>query len=515
LRNFPPFCLCGKEIKKMFKRNHIVKINLPGGIVSAGDLMNIVDAAERSRIQELQFGNRQQLYLKVTDANLPELESALNSSGIFFEVDRDDHPNIVSSYVTEDAFQNSNWLSEDVYKDIIESFNYKPRLKINIVDNDQTFVPLFTGNINFVNALQNNYWHLYIRFPKTKRIYRWPVLIYSFDISRLSELVEQVIFDHADQFYDQQTSNGDILYKLVNGRQTFITQSTTEEPALKEFSLPYYEGFNRYGSKWWLGVYRRDEMFSISFLKDACTVCLQTKVGQIYTTPWKSIIIKHIEQKDRKLWDYVLGKYRINVRHASNELNWQLEDIDEEGLNLKRYLIRQFDKDDVRTFGLCFAIQTWPKSELFGSVIIRKNINDSKNQRKILDRYDLLYTNDFNPNSKELILYRSDVQKENIGTYLISLCKYFYELQSKEELVSHSAYREKVEKQAEIETATHEIHQCSSCLTIYDDRFGDSINDIEPGIKFNSLPDNYTCPTCGNEKKQFVAARTKALKFEI
>src|SRR5688572_29629749 len=295
----------------MFKRNHIVKINLPGGIVSAGDLMNIVDAAESSRVQDLQFGNRQQLYLKVTDAYLPELTKALESSGIFFEVNHDDHPNIVSSYVTEHAFQNSNWLSEDVYKDIIESFNHRPRLKINIVDNDQTFVPFFTGNINFINASQNNYWYLYIRFPKTTRVYKWPVLIYSFDIPRLSQLIEEVIFDRDEQFYDQPSANGDMLFNLVYEKQNFITQQITEDLPLKEFSLPYYEGFNRYGSNWWLGIYRRDEMFSISFLKDACTVCLQTKVGQIYTTPWKSIIIKHIEQKDRRLWDYILGKHRI------------------------------------------------------------------------------------------------------------------------------------------------------------------------------------------------------------
>jgi rubredoxin len=107
------------------------------------------------------------------------------------------------------------------------------------------------------------------------------------------------------------------------------------------------------------------------------------------------------------------------------------------------------------------------------------------------------------------------VQKENIGTYLISLCKYFYELQSKEELVSHAAYREKVEKQAEIATAMHEVFQCSGCFTIYDDQFGDVVNNIEPGVPFDSLPHDYTCPTCGNEKKQFVALRRKSLRFEI
>ena len=65
---------------------------------------------------------------------------------------------------------------------------------------------------------------------------------------------------------------------------------------------------------------------------------------------------------------YVLGKYRINVRHAANELNWQVEDNCESGLQIKRQIIRYFDKEDVRTYGLSFAVKTRRFSSMFGSV---------------------------------------------------------------------------------------------------------------------------------------------------
>src|SRR3712207_8245214 len=83
-----------------------------------------------------------------------------------------------------------------------------------------------------------------------------------------------------------------------------------------------------------------------------------------YWRDWSSdvcssdLIIKGIQTSHRNLWDYTLGRYRINVRHAANELNWQVEDYDEEGLMLKRHIIRHFDKEDVRTYGLSFAVQT-------------------------------------------------------------------------------------------------------------------------------------------------------------
>lgn len=356
----------------MYRKTHVVKINLYGGIVSAGDMYAIVNAAEKAGIEEVQFGTRQQLYMRVEDHRLAELDMVLQEHNIDFEINNDQYPNIVSSYVTEEVFQNANWLREGLYKDILDLFDYKPQLKINVIDNVQTFIPYFTGHLNFIASNTGNYWHLHIRFPRSTIVYPWKGLIYSHDIPRISRIIEEVVLGNKFLFYDKPAVDVDVLYMMVHARHHFIIQEVTEPLQLPNFQLPYYEGFNRYGNKFWLGIYRRDEMFSLAFLKDICMVCLKTKIGQLYSTPWKSLIIKGIDQPDRKLWDYILGKYRINVRHASNELNWQVADLSEDGLNLKRYLIRQFDRDDVRTFGLCFAIKVEPKSGLFGSIVIQK-----------------------------------------------------------------------------------------------------------------------------------------------
>lgn len=491
------------------RKNHIVKINLPGGIVAAGLLYSILNAAEKSKVTDVFFGTRQQMFLKVNDGKLAVLEEALSKLEIVFETDADHKKNIVSSYVTEGVFQSGNWLSEGVYKDVLDLFNFTPRLKINLVDNAQTFIPFFTGNLNFISSGMSNYWYLYIRFQKTNSMYLWPVLIYTNDIPRISQLIENAILNNT--YYEKDNFNGDALYNGVQAEGNFITQPITEQLDLPEFTLPYYEGFNRYENKLWLGIYRRDEIFPVSFLKDLCAVCLQTKVGQLYTTPWKSIIINGIQEKDRKLWDYVLGKHRINVRHAANELNWQVEDLSEEGLNLKRYLIRQFDKVDVRTYGLCFGIKTEPQSGLWGSVIIQKQaVTASK--RKDMERYDILYTKNFNPNLKEYILFRKDVDKENLVTYLLSLCKYYYNLKHEEELIPQHAYRHGVFEDAPTKQPPPVmIHQCSQCFTVYDEAFGDETGNIAPGTPFSELSNSYTCPVCEASKKFFVPVDKKSL----
>src|SRR5215203_2531290 len=481
----------------------VIKINLPGGIASAGDLLAIMEAAEKAKVEEVQFGIRQQLYLKPTEKNVPTLKVYLDEAQIFYEENETVYPNIISSYVGEEVFDNANWLSEGVYADILDQFDFKPRLKINIVEGRQCFVPFFTGNVNFISAPLSNYWYLYIRFPKTNLLYCWKALIYSFDIPRITRLIEATIFDNRDLFFGKEDANGDTLYTIVHAKESFITQPITEALELPNFALPYYEGFNRYGNKTWLGIYRRDELFPVAFLKEVCLICLKTKIGQLYITPWKSLIIKGIEAVDRRLWDFVLGKYRINVRHASNELNWQVEDLSEEALTLKRYIIRHFDRDDVRTYGLCFAIKTGPKTGLFGSVIIRKKENGSHNQRKALDRYDILYTKDFIPNSKEVILFRKDIEKENLGVYLVSLCKYYYEHQNQENSLLHHIYRDEQAVTKEQVKDTTTIYQCQHCLTVYDEECGDETNGIAIKTSIESLPETYECPTCNSPKQDF------------
>lgn len=493
------------------RKYHHIKINLPGGIVAAGDLYAWMEAAERCGVDQVQFGNRQQMYCRADNANVKKFMEELDQLGVFYEANRDEHPNILTSYVAEDVFQNANWLSEGVYKDILQLFDFRPKIKVSLVDANQSFIPFFTGNLNFVSSPVNNYWYLYIRYPKTTIIYCWKGLIYSDDIPRISRLLEEMILAN------KTLTDGDALYNMVHSRENFITQPVTAELSLPDFALPYYEGFNRYGEKTWLGIYRRDECFPVSFLKDIASLCLKTKVGQLYTTPWKSLIVKGIAQSDRKAWEYVLSKYRINVHHAANELNWQVEDLNEEGLNLKGYIIRQFDKDDVRTHGLCFAIKTKLDSGLFGlfgAVVISKQHNSSRNKSAAMNRYDILYTKDFNPNSREYILFRKGVQKEELGTYLISLCKYFYELTTEADKVLHSVYRQEVVQDTSVKTSLkqHVLHQCKHCFTVYDEQYGDPANNIAAGTSFGQLSQSYQCPVCEATKDDFELIKTESVK---
>ncbi len=486
------------------------KVNFKGGIVSPGYLFKLLESLQQAGLQQVRFGLRQQLLIDATKKEHKKIITALDAVKIDYEINEDVYPNISSSYPAAEIFINETWVGEGVYKDIFDLFDYKPKLKINIADSNQTFMPFFTGNINWIASRHNHFWHLYVRFPKTNILFEWKELIYTNDIARLSNEIENEIFNQPSLYYDNKSANGNNLYTTITAATSFISKPSEEKLELPSFKLPYYEGYNNYGNKSWLGIYRRDELFDINFLKDVCRVCLETKSGELYTTPWKSLIIKGIDEKDHHLWSFILGKHRINVRHASNELNWQVEDANEDGLIIKRLIIREFDKKDVRAYGLCFAVKTQPKSGVFGSVLIRRQFNIIRGQLKALAKYDILYSVDFNPNSKEYILFRSNIVKENLPTYLIALCKYFYEQGSEGNLLPGSTYTsEPVEEQKESEKKM--VYQCRHCLTVYDEEAGEVDNGIPAFTLFDALPGTYCCPLCEAPKIDFEQKEKKLL----
>jgi len=46
-------------------------------------------------------------------------------------------------------------------------------------------------------------------------------------------------------------------------------------------------------------------------------------------------------------------------------------------------------------------------------------------------------------------------------------------------------------------------YECEVCGYIYDPELGDPDGGIEPGTKFEDIPDDWVCPECGVTKEDF------------
>lgn len=484
-----------------------IKINFKGGIISPGDFYNILLAAGKSGLLYVRFGLRQQLLIDVSIEEVGNLAKELDMLGIVYEINKEEFPNIVSSYPAEEVFINNTWLSEEVYKDIFELIDYTPRLKINVSDSNQSFTPLLTGNINWVaSPAEEHYWHLFIRFPKTNIIYEWPDVVYTSDVAAMSKRIEENILQQPQKFYDNNHASGDELYELVRS-SGFKTKPADGPLDLPPFKLPYYEGLNRYHDKYWLGIYRRDELFSIRFLKELCQLCLQTSIAQLCSTPWKTIIIKGIEEKNRRDWNYLLDKFQINVRHAANELNFQVDDNSNEALKLKHHLVKYLNDDDTRTFGVCIGIKTKRKSEVFSSILVRRKPLIRIGKFELLHVYDILCAKDFNPNERTGYAFSKDNPRfllaEQLRRAVLSYYNYHGEKGSGEIILPG--------KKAEEEINDNIAYQCKNCFTVYDEKIGDPENGIDPDTLFEQLPANYTCSVCDAPKEDFVPVKKETI----
>jgi len=476
------------------KKSDLIRAFVKGGFISPADLLKILDLSKSIGNKYVLFGSRQDILFPLRHAGESQLESEFQSIHINYELGSDQsiHQNIVSSYAAVNVVETTYWVKEDTYNVITDSFDYKPKLKINIVDPLQNLVPLFTGELNFIASQEENYWFLYIRdLRKNSIIERWPRLISAQDIPRISKALEEL-------FTRYLSFTAEELYMIIKNDYVRMNyKPINEKLKLSETTFPYYEGLNAMlNSQYWLGLYWRNNQYDIEFMSEACKLCQQTNISNINIIPWKAFIVKGIKAADRIKWQKLMGKFGINERHSSLELNWHLPVVDAEALELKRFLVRELDLQDISTHGLTFAIKTSRDAFPFTSIVIEKDVSTHSSQPEL---YTIYYAKDFNPNHIIYNTYARQVQKEIIPALLIELSKlYFRQLNPERELHHEEVF------EVPIKESLITSYQCTHCLTVFDEKYGDPNSGVAPGSSFRDLPDTYRCPVCDNPGSNFV-----------
>lgn len=471
----------------------LVKINVRGGILPSGQLAKLIEILKTLEVTTTHLGERQNIYFEVERKHKAKLQEALKTSSLDYEINGNEHPNVISSYAAEDIFSTHPWFSEGMYQDILYSFQYRPRLKINLSDSTQALTPLFTGVLNFIPSGHLNFYYLYINHAEVGGKWCWSKLIYGNDIALLSQHLETHLLG-------TEKLDLPVLLKDIEKQHKLITMDFSEPLAVPRIRFPYYEGMNRFGDKIWLGIYRRNNDFSVALLESIYKLCIDTRIAQIHLLPWKSIIIKGIAESERIEWEKLLSAHGINSRHSSLELNWQTPDLDRQAIRLKNDLVTDFDHQDIRTYGLTFAIRTTKPMDVSSSILVmkRRSIFSFWGIFKFLTVYDILYAPDFSFNATEHQYFATNISWNGLSYYLQSLSQIYYRQLSEQKSKIDKVVEEKV-------IATRTIHQCSHCFTVYDALLGEPQHDIAAGTAFADLPEEYTCPLCENPKADFVA----------
>ena len=461
------------------------RILIKGGVLSPSELKQIIEMTEALGLDYIHFGSRQDILMPHVVGKETELDRFQHLS--IETIQEKKYQNIVCSYVAADILPTTPWISSATYLYILEQFRNKGILEVNVTDPRQRMVPLFTGHLNFIASTQEDYWYLYIKLPHWEEHELYPVLIYTWDIGKVAAMIEQ---------YCLEAVATDTIFETLNNLiDTSNNRTIQKDLALPFVMFPYYEGMNKMDNdNYWLGLYWRNNKYDLTFLKAMTDLCLECRIGKICITPWKSFIIKGIHKKHKLAWEKLLGRFGINVRHSLLELNWHLPVANEEALELKKFIVRNFDQNDISTYGLTFGVYG-SYGKYFTSIVIEKNpLPQTMSTYTVRPTYNVLYAKKFDPNTLAYITYAQDVDKIELPSLLMELSRLYFEQ------LGEDTNTTTISKPETTTAVAKEVYQCSDCMTIYDES-------LEGGIPFEQLTEDYLCSVCDANREHFVKTK--------
>lgn len=469
-----------------------LRILTHGGSIAPNDLRQLAGWAANYGLTSLEVSNRQSVLLNLPSAITREdMARRIHALGLPTDEADPQAMNIVSSLPATDVFPDTPWLTAGVYLDVLAQFTTAPRLKVNLIDPAQSLVAPFTGNVNFVASPEPNYWYVFLRPSGSVRRYQWPILIESEFIAGFVRAVEKHYFGNPADTGVRATL--DTFYRAVMADFQGRTRKVAEDLKLPSVTMPLYEGFHQTrNGNFWLGLYRKNYAFSLEFITALCDLCRDTRMGKLYLTPYKTLLIKDIREGDRPAWDRLLGRFGVRTNLPAWHLNWHLPNADADAIALKDQLLSQLDNADVRTDELSFAVNV-PFSEATASVIIHQNRCVGLGGVGLFDMYQ---RTNLSVTNAQYILYAKSQPVPAIASAIGQLSLAYYE-----RLTPGTAQADPPADPLPAPPARL-IHECPHCLSRYDARHGEPHRGITAGTPFAELTD-YTCGLCESQKAEF------------
>ena len=467
---------------------------VPGGILSPGELLALIAFAREAGVDGLHFGSRQDVLFPATEG-VRAAAARTRADGLTVERLADtQYSNIVCSYVASEIFSRTPWLTSATYLYILEQFSRPPRLEVNITDPRQRLTPLFTGHLNFIASPEEDFWFVDVALPGWAAPASFPALVHSWEIARFVEAAEAIAPPPDDMA---------AFVAGVNAHSELNLRGVRQNLEVPFYPFPYYEGMNRVdAATYWLGLYWRNNWYDLDFLAAACELCLAQRVGKLCITPWKSFIVTGIPDGRRLEWERLMGRFGINARHSSLELNWHLPVGDGGALSLKHYLVREFDKRDISTYGLTFGV-TSAYSRPFTSVLIERSgeVADAVDGFAVRPTYNLLYARDFDPNTRDYLEYARRVDRSELTELILELSRQYFE-----HLDEQGARVVGARTGPTAPVPTRAVLTCQRCGSVYDPVVGDEAAGVAAGTPAEALPADYQCWTCGAGVASFAEA---------
>lgn len=452
-------------------------INSPGGLFTPKDLRHCAIAAQD---HGLYLGQRQNIIIPDIVFNHSELQKL--SASVHCQDYYQHKSNLVCSHAAGGLAGEDDWAyRNDAYLEILAQIPALPQLKVNLCSPEQSLFPLFSGQLNFITSNTEGYWHLVLNINNTRQLL--PFLLRSNQVHQVIALI------------DANTPSGALLdseqiMALLTGQLTIDSQQPELE--LHSRHLSDYEGFQQMrDGKFALNIFSNHKRWDPKFLCELCDLADRQRLGRIYLTSGRSLLIKHIEENLCFEWQNLIGRHNITLRHSEQDLSWLVPAEKRTLVNIKEKIIRRLHAEGLSFQGLYIALD--PSEFDCGAQIII-----SSQRQADQDSYQVFHKKDFDYRHSGFLRAASKLNFEELLDILYALREMFFEQSSRVNIVRMQAL-----KTSEHIAAAMHIYQCPNCFTQYHEKIGEAHRGIAPGTLFKELPTDWSCELCETNKQYF------------
>jgi rubredoxin len=241
-----------------------------------------------------------------------------------------------------------------------------------------------------------------------------------------------------------------------------------------------------------LNLYNNHHPWSLSFLSALMDLAQSREIAQVYITTGRSLLIKHIKASERLIWEGLLSRHNMTIRHSGADLAWIVGSHLPGNVALKRRLQKRLDSEGLAFSQTHISIDP-PRVDDRATLYVRRH------RHWYGQRYELLYKKNFNPLSEICISAGRELSFADLLEKLIKVHQSLYARPVEGESVLLQPYVYRSSKVTR--------YECAECLSCYDEAYGDPARGILEGTSFELLPDSWNCELCEADKASFAPLR--------
>lgn len=457
-------------------RKHIVLAE-PGGIYTPKQIKKVAQMVSKGSLEGLHLGERQEL-LFAPHYSAKEHNSREVASMSCWSLGRNQF-NPMCSQMCGGLDGVLDWAyEEDVYREILDAISTPPSFRVGLIHPEQVLMPRLANDLNFYPSEQNGFWALLLNVQGDRLL-----------LSRLIPTDSVVKFIETCESHLKEKNS---FMGIVDVLSEELSEDWPKSPSLE---LPSYahrdlEGFLSMSSgRYALNLYNNHHPWSVAFVVELMDMAQANDIAQVYVTGGRSLLIKHIRKSDLLLWEGLLSRHNMTIRHSAADLAWIVGSHQPRNVRLKRRIQRRLEREGISFSQTAISIDP-PRLDDRATIFIVPRRNWYGN------RYELLHKKGFDPLAAICLSVAGDMTLAELLEKLVELHQKLYARS-----MTFSALSLDPMKLASSKVTRYE---CPECLTCYDEAFGDPARGIAEGTSFTALSEDWSCELCEAPKADFL-----------